>query len=93
MRILAAILVAGCTSHTAQIASSTNDVRASAAAARQHIQAADRELQKVEEAAAQVHQQIGFVSDDENPIYSTLKFLSVATVVLVAGAVVYKLKR
>ena len=93
MKLVAVMLLAGCTSHTAQIAASANDVRAATAAARAHIEEADRELEKVEIAAAQVHQQIGFVSDDENPLYSTLKFLSVATVALVAGAVVYKFKR
>lgn len=93
MKLVVLLALAGCTSHTAQIAASANDVRASAISAREHIAAADRELERIEAAAAQVHQQLADVSDDENPIFSTLKFMSVATVAVAVGVVAYKFKR
>lgn len=87
------VLLAGCASHTAQIAASANDARAEVAAARGHIEAALSSLDRIERAAADVHDQVGFVSDDVSPIYQTLQYASVAVALLAVAAVVYSLRR
>lgn len=90
--IVSMLLVAGCASHTAQIAASANDVRAAAISARKHLDAADRELEVVESAAAEVHQQIGYVSDDASPVVEALRYGSYIALAAVAGGAIYLIK-
>ena len=72
--ILSILLLAGCASHTAQIAASANDARAEVGAARGHIEAALGSLDRIEQAAARVHEQVGYVSDDEPTFVAALKY-------------------
>lgn len=91
-RLLPMVLAAGCTSHTAQIAASANDVRAAATLARKHLDAVDRQLEVVESAAAEVHQQIGYVSDDASPVVEALRYGSYIALAAVAGGAIYLIK-
>jgi len=85
---LVPVLLAGCVSHTAQIAASANDARAAVGAARGHLDAAMGNLDTIERAAADVHQQIGFVSDDINPLWATIQWGSVAVSLVAIWAIV-----
>lgn len=71
---LSIFLLAGCASHTAQIAASANDARAEVEAARGHMVAAMGSLDRIEAAAASVHENIAFVSDDEPTFVAALKY-------------------
>ena len=57
MKLIAGTILAlaGCASHTAQIAASANDARAAVGAARGHLDAAMGNLDTIEHAAAEVH--------------------------------------
>lgn len=90
--ILAAVLLTGCASHTAQIAASANDARAEVEAARTHIVAAMGSLDRIEAAAANVHEQIGYVSDDEPAFVSALKYGSYIAGAAAVLGVVYLIK-
>lgn len=92
-RAAAAILLAGCTSATATIANEANDVRGAAVRARAHLEAAQGELNEIEQSAAQVHSSVADVSDKESPIWGAAKFISVAVVAGCAAAVVYRIKK
>lgn len=93
MRLLAAtVLLTGCASHTAQIASSANDVRAAATSARAHLAEAQRQIEVVEEAAATVHEHIGYVSDDENPFVEALRYGSYIVGAAAALGIAYMIK-
>ena len=92
-RVAAAIFLAGCTSATATIANEANDVRGAAVRARAHLEAAQGELNEIEQSAAQVHSSVAYVSDDESPVWGAVKFISVAVVAGCVAAVVYRLKR
>lgn len=91
-RIAAVLLLTGCASHTAQIASSANDVRAAAVSARSHLAEAQRQLETVEEAAATVHEHIGYVSDDENPFVASLRYGSYIALAAAATGIAYMIK-
>ena len=91
-RIAAVLLLTGCASHTAQIASSANDVRAAAVAARSHLSEAQRHIDTVEAAAATVHEHIGYVSDDENPFVEALRYGSYIAGAAAALGVAYMIK-
>jgi hypothetical protein len=82
-------LLTGCASHTAQIAASANDARAEVGAARGHIEAAMGSLDRIEQAAAQVHEHVGYVSDDSPWIVEALKYGSYIAGALAVCAVVY----
>ena len=86
------VVLAGCASHTAQIAASANDARAEVAAARLHIEAAMGSLDRIEAAAANVHQQIGYVSDDEPAFVSALKYGSIIAGAAAVIGIVYLIK-
>ena len=90
MRYLALIvlLLTGCASSTAAISKAATSSAASAAVARAHLVAASAELDSIEAQANAVHQAIPFVSDD-NPIYSTMQYVSIAVVAAVIGALIY----
>lgn len=92
-RALPVLLLAGCASHTAQIAASANDARAAVGAARGHLEAALGNLDQIERAAADVHAQVGYVSDDVAPIWTTIQFASAAVGLLVIGAIIYWFKK
>jgi hypothetical protein len=92
-RAAAAILLAGCTSATATIANEANDVRGAAVRARAHLNAAQGELDEIEQSAAEVHSSVAYVSDDESPVWGAVKFISVAVVAGCVAAVVYRLKK
>ena len=83
------VLTSGCASQTALISHAATSSAASAAVARAHLVAASAELDSIEAQANAVHEAIPFVSDDQNPIYSTLQYISVAVVVGVVGALIY----
>lgn len=89
--ILCAVLT-GCASHTAQIAASANDARAEVDAARIHMAAAMGSLDRIEEAAARVHAQIGYVSDDASPVVEALKYGSYIAGAVAVCAVVYLIR-
>lgn len=86
------LLLCACASHTAHIAASANEVRAAAMSAREHIQAADRQLETVESAAADVHAELGYVSDDANPVVEALRYGSFIAGFAVIGGVLYLVK-
>lgn len=96
MKLAAAILVlslAGCTNHTAAIAHSAIDARQAVGAAIIHMDAAREELDGLQASIEAVQEHVAYVSDDdENPIYATLKYVSVAGVVLGGFALVYTIK-
>ena len=95
MKIAAAILalaLAGCTNHTAAIAHSAIDARQAVGAAIIHMDAAREELDGLQASIDAVQEHVAYVSDEEPGIYSTLKFVSVAGVVLGAVALVYTIK-
>jgi uncharacterized membrane protein len=91
-RLAAVLLITGCASHTAQIASSANDVRAAAVSARSHLSEAQRHIDTVEEAAAAVHEHIGYVSDDESPLVTSLRYAMVISVAAAAVGITYMIK-
>lgn len=91
-RTLLVLVLTGCASHTAQIAASANEVRAAALTARKHLDAADRQLEIVESAAADVHQQVGYVSDDANPFVEALRYGSYIAGAMVAAGAIYLIK-
>ena len=95
MKLAAAILtiaLAGCTNHTAAIAHSAIDARQAVGAAIVHMDAAREQLDGLQASIEEVQYHTAFVSDDENPIYGTLKYVSVAGVVLGGFALVYTIK-
>jgi phosphoenolpyruvate-protein kinase (PTS system EI component) len=95
MKLAAAILalaLAGCTNHTAAIAHSAIDARQALGAAIVHMDAAREELDGLQASIDAVQEHVAFVSDEEPGIYSTLKFVSVAGVVIGAFALVYTIK-
>lgn len=92
-RAAAAIFLAGCASATASIANEANDVRGAAVRARQHLNAAQLELDEIEDSAAKVHGHVAYVSDDQSPVLGAVRFLSVAVVAGCLAAVVYRLKK
>ena len=87
------IFLTGCASHTAQIAASANDVRAAVGAARGHLEAVRGNIDQIEIAAANVHEQLGYVQDTISPIWLTLQYGSVAVALLAVGVVIYTLKK
>lgn len=87
------MLLAGCVSHTAAIASSANDARAAVGSARGHMVAALGDLDAAERAAAEVHAQVGYVSDDESPVWVTIQYASAAVGLAAIAAVVYAFKK
>ncbi len=94
MKHLAAVLLlAGCSSATGTISRETNDVRAAAVRARDHLVQAQRQLDEIDASAAQVHQQIAYVDDRESPVWATMKFISVAVGLAAAAAIVYRIKK
>lgn len=92
-RAAAAIFLAGCASATASIANEANDVRGAAVRARAHLNAAQGELDEIEQSAAKVHGHVAYVSDDQSPVWGAVRFLSVAVVAGCCAAVVYRLKK
>ena len=95
MRLAATILMlalAGCTNHTAAIAHSAIDARQAVGSAIIHMDAAREELDGLQASIEAVQEHVAFVSDDENPIYSTLRYVSVAGAILGAVAMVYTIK-
>lgn len=90
--LVSVIAVAGCTNHTAAIAHSAIDARQAVGAAIVHMDAAREQLDGLQASIEAVQEHVAYVSDDENPIYSTLKYVSVAGVVLGAVALVYTIK-
>lgn len=90
---LATLLLVGCTSATGTISRETNDVRAAAIRAREHLVQAQKQLDEIDASAAQVHQQIAFVDDAENPVWATMKFVSVAVCLAAVAAIVYRIKK
>ena len=87
--IVLTFLLSACASSTARISHAATSSAASVAVARQHLAAASVELDSIEEQANAVHDAIPFVSDDQNPIYSTMQYVSVAVVIGVLGALIY----
>lgn len=92
-RVAAAIFLAGCTSATATIANEANDVRGAAVRARAHLEAAQGELNEIEQSAAAVHQSVAYVSDEQSPVWVTMQFISAAVGLAAVAAIVYRLKK
>lgn len=95
MKLAAAILalsLAGCTNHTAAIAHSAIDARQAVGAAIIHMDAAREQLDGLQASIEAVQEHVAYVSDDENPIYSTLRYVSVAGAILGVFATVYTIK-
>jgi hypothetical protein len=90
--VILCALLTGCASHTAQIAASANDARAEVGAARGHIEAAMGSLDRIEQAAARVHEQVGDVSDDEPAFVSALKYGSIIAGAAAIIAIVYLIR-
>jgi hypothetical protein len=90
--VILCALLTGCSSHTAQIAASANDARAEVGAARGHIQAAMGSLDRIEQAAARVHEQVGYVSDDEPAFVAALKYGSFIAGAAAVLGIVYLIK-
>lgn len=91
--VLLVVCVCGCATATGTISRETNDVRAAAIRARDHLVQAQRELDEIDASAAQVHQQVAYVDDRENPVWATMKFISVAVGLAAAAAIVYRIKK
>lgn len=85
-------IAAGCTNHTAAIAHSAIDARQAVGAAIIHLDAAREQLDGLQASIEQVQEHVAYVSDEEPGIYSTLKFVSIAGVVLGVVALVYTIK-
>jgi hypothetical protein len=95
VKLAAAILalsLAGCTNHTAAIAHSAIDARQAVGAAIIHMDAAREQLDGLQASIEAVQEHVAYVSDDENPIYSTLRYVSVAGAILGVFATVYTIK-
>jgi len=95
LKLAAAMLplaLAGCTNHTAAIAHSAIDARQAVGAAIVHMDAAREQLDGLQASIEAVQEHVAYVSDDGNPIYDTLKYVSVAGVVIGAVALVYTIK-
>ncbi len=92
-RFAVILLLAGCATATGTISRETNDVRAAAIRARDHLVQAQRELDEIDASAAQVHQQVAYVDDRENPVWATMKFISVAVGLAAVAAIVYRIKK
>lgn len=91
--VLLVVCVFGCATATGTISRETNDVRAAALRARDHLVQAQRELDEIDASAAQVHQQVAYVDDRENPVWATMKFISVAVGLAAVAAIVYRIKK
>ena len=91
--LLAPLALAGCASHTAQIAASANDARAALGSARGHLVAALGDIDSAEQAATTVSAQVGFVSDEVSPIWTTVQVASGAVALAAIAVVVYILKK
>lgn len=95
VKLAAAILtlaLAGCTNHTAAIAHSAIDARQAVGAAIVHMDAAREQLDGLQASIEAVQEHVTYVSDEEPAIFSTLKYVSVAGVVIGAFALVYTIK-
>lgn len=92
LAVISLAIVAGCTNHTAAIAHSAIDARQAVGAAIIHMDAAREQLDGLQASIEAVQEHVAYVSDDENPIYATLKYVSVAGVVLGGFALVYTIK-
>ena len=95
MKLAAAILtlaLAGCTNHTASIANSAIDARQAVGAAIVHMDAARRDLDTLQASVDEVSMHVAFVSDDQNPIYATLQYVSVAAIVIGGAAALYTIR-
>lgn len=90
--ILAAVLLTGCASHTAQIAASANDARAQADDVRAHLVEAIAGLDRIEQAAASIHEQIGYVQDSEPAFITALKYGSLIAIAAAAVGIVYLIR-
>ncbi|NBX31114.1 MAG: hypothetical protein EBR07_00060 [Planctomycetes bacterium] len=82
-------LLSACASSTAQIAHAANASRVSVGAAREHLVAANAELDQIEAQCQLVSEAIPYVSDDVPAIMSTLQYVSIAVVAAVIGALIY----
>lgn len=83
------VLACGCTNHTAAIAHSAIDARQALGSAIVHVDAARRDLDTLQASVDEVSMHVAFVSDDENPIYATLQYVSVAAIVIGGAAALY----
>jgi len=95
VKLAAAILalsLAGCTNHTAAIAHSAIDARQALGSAIVHVDAARRDLDTLQASVDEVSMHVAFVSDDENPIYATLQYVSVAAIVIGGCAALYTIR-
>jgi hypothetical protein len=82
----------GCTNHTAAIAHSAIDARQAVGAAIIHMDAAREQLEGIQVSIDAIQEHTSWVSDDQNPVFETLRYVSVAGMVVGAVALVYTLK-
>ena len=87
--VVLAMALAGCTNHTAAIAHSAIDARQALGSAIVHVDAARRDLDTLQASVDEVSMHVAYVSDDENPIYQTLQYVSVAAIVIGGAAAIY----
>lgn len=95
MKLAAAIVtlaLAGCTNHTAAIAHSAIDARQALGSAIIHVDAARRDLDTLQASVDEVSMHVAYVSDDQNPIFSTLQYVSVAAIVIGGAAALYTIR-
>lgn len=90
--IILALTLAACTNHTAEIMHSAIDARQAVGAAIIHVEAAREELETIKGSIDSVTEHTAYVSDSENPIYSTLKYISAAGIVVGLFAILYTVK-
>jgi len=87
-----ALALAGCTNHPASIAHSAIDARQALGSAIIHVDAARRDLDTLQASVDEVSMHVAFVSDEENPIYATLQYVSVAAIVIGGAAALYTIR-
>ena len=92
-KVLPILLLAGCATATGTISRETNDVRAAAIRARDHLVHAQRELDEIDASAASVHASVAYVNDRESPVWDAMRFISVAVGLAAVAAIVYRVKK
>ena len=84
-----ALVLSGCVSHTAAIGEAASDVRTDVAVAKEHLSGARAALDRIDHSAAEVHNHLGHVSDDEHPLVEGLRYGSYIVGGLVVLVIAY----
>jgi hypothetical protein len=92
LTLLVCSVITGCASPTATIAREAVNVREAAAVAEHHLSAAQDALRQISASANQVSMATAYVSDDESPLLSVMRYGSYIAGALAVGAVAYAIK-